>query len=371
VAGLIGIMQAIWRDVLRVAEVDPEDDFFALGGDSLTSINVVARAREEGVIMKPTDLFDFPRLAELCERISEEAEEREAADFGGSMLRSRNVGGSARPFFMVHGGGRLLAQLQGSLGPEQPIHLLSAHWEQGDLAIDVSMEQLADEALGRLLETQPEGPYAIGGYSFGAIIAYEIALRLLARGDAVELLFMLDPPENPDVFGGVPEACRGLQRQGDNPRAGASHRDRLRGMGPLEALRYAAGKLKGHAGHYASRLLINGRHSYALACRRMGLPVPPDLRKLYVFRRYMAAAGRYRLQPIDCRILLYRARFGHHKYGVGLWRELARGGLSLEEFDCEHDDLQWKPEVVEQWTARFGAQFESARAGAGPAQPEA
>lgn len=363
--GLLGVMQAIWRDVLQADEVYPDDDFFELGGDSLMSINVVARAREQGVVMKPTDLFDFPRLSELCERITEEADERgTAADSGGPTLRSRNVEGSGRPFFMVHGGGRLLAQMQDSLGPEQPIHLLSAHWEQGDLAIDISMQELADEAIERLLELQPEGPYSIGGYSFGAVIAYEIALRLIARGDAIDLLFMLDPPEDPKVFHSVPEACRALPREGDFPAGGTDHWERLRSLGPIGGIGYAAGKLKGHAGHYVSRLVLDARHAYALTCRRFGLLVQPSLRKLYVFRRYLAAANRYSLQPIDCSILLYRARRGYHKYGAGMWRELARGGLTVEEFDCEHEDLQWNPELVAQWTARFGAQLEAARSGA-------
>ncbi len=358
---LVEVMRGIWREVLQADEVYPEDDFFELGGDSLLSINVVARAREQGVSMKPGDLFDFPRLAELCERITEEAAERRAAAAGsaGPALRSRNVGGSGRPMFMVHGGGRLLAQLQDTLGPERPLHHLSAHWEDANIATDATIEELADEAMAHLLEIQPEGPYRLGGFSLGAVIIYEIALRLSALGQVVELLLLLDPPEDPGSFRSVPPECRDIGRGGGGSAARARHLDQLRQLRLLEAVRYAWSKLRGNFAYRWSQALMEAKHAYAVICRWLGYPVPPRLRKLYVFRRYLAAARLYDLKPINCSLMLYRARIGYFKKGVELWRRLALGGLTVEEFDCDHEHLQWNQDVVECWTKRFVAQVDA------------
>ena len=115
VSQLVEAMQSIWCQVLDADEVCEEHDFFELGGDSLTSINVVARASKQGIVMKPGDLFDFPRLGELCSYIAEEAIETQGRQTSGGdpALQSRNLEGSRRPLFMIHGGGRLLAQLRG------------------------------------------------------------------------------------------------------------------------------------------------------------------------------------------------------------------------------------------------------------------
>ncbi len=207
------------------------------------------------------------------------------------------------------------------------------------------------------MEIQPSGPYQLGGYSFGAVIAFEIARVLSHRGEVVDTLFMLDPPENPGVFASVPASCENLERHRQNDAGAGNRRGQWQGQGPVAAARHAISKLGNHVGHYLSRLTVNARYAYALACFNLGRPVPAELRKLFVFRRYLAAAGRYNLKSLDCPILLYRARRGYHKYGPALWQALASSGITVVEFDCEHDDLQWNPDIVEQWTHQFAQQF--------------
>ena len=61
-------LAAVWRAVLRLENVGIEDDFFALGGDSILAIQVVARAREAGLRVTPRLLFDHPTIAALAPR---------------------------------------------------------------------------------------------------------------------------------------------------------------------------------------------------------------------------------------------------------------------------------------------------------------
>lgn len=67
---ILKTMQAIWSELLGVDEIYPEDNFFELGGDSLLSINVVSRARKQGIYLGPGELFDFPVLSRLCEHLA-------------------------------------------------------------------------------------------------------------------------------------------------------------------------------------------------------------------------------------------------------------------------------------------------------------
>ena len=336
---LMQSMQAIWSEVLDTEAIYPKDNFFELGGDSLLSINVVARARKKGIYLNPSELFDFPVLVELCAHLAAESAERAAAPeaFDRSSMRSKNVQGSSNPFFMVHGGSRLLNQLQDVLGAEQPIHLIPAHWEQADLDFGASLESLAAEALEPLLEQQPRGPYLLGGYSFGAVIAFEMAHMLSARGETINLLFMLDPPEKPEIFGSIWADYEILTVQEPPP--------------PRQARRLEQLKKQG------ARVSLEGRFLFARGCRALGAPIPAAIRKLYVFRAYMAASRRYELRPLPAPLLVFRATQGIHKCDPAVWRSVAGGGFTLQEFDCKHIDLQWDPEMVNRWTALFSEQL--------------
>ncbi|NNF13170.1 MAG: amino acid adenylation domain-containing protein, partial [Gemmatimonadetes bacterium] len=194
-------LAAIWRDVLEVDEIGVHDPFFELGGDSILSIHVTSRANQVGLGLSPNDIFNFPTIAELAARCMTSTSGQEGQASDPSSERERAVPNARAPLFLVHVGIKLAARLRRHLGPDQPIFCFSAHWHRADLDMHATVQQLAAECLAELRTLQSTGPYFIGGYSMGASIALEMAQQLRAEGEAVQMLFLLDPPAMRERFG--------------------------------------------------------------------------------------------------------------------------------------------------------------------------
>jgi amino acid adenylation domain-containing protein len=176
----------IWRNLLCVERVGIRDDFFDLGGHSLLAIRMFAEIENRfGVRVPLAALVGAPtieRLADLCRRDG-------TAPPGGSLV-AIEAGGSRRPLFCVHGHfGEVLfyRDLSRRLGPDQPFFALQARGLVGKPA-HRTVEAMAADYLREIRSVQPEGPYAIGGYCFGALVAVEMAHQLLAQGQDVALL---------------------------------------------------------------------------------------------------------------------------------------------------------------------------------------
>jgi thioesterase domain-containing protein len=105
--------------------------------------------------------------------------------------------GPAPPFFLVAGmfGNVLnLRHLGTILGNERPFYGLQARGLFGDQPPHTTIEDAARDYIREMREVQPNGPYMLGGFSGGGIIAYEIAQQLRNAGENVAALIMLDTP---------------------------------------------------------------------------------------------------------------------------------------------------------------------------------
>ncbi len=184
---------AVWAEVLHVEKVGATDDFFALGGHSLLAVRLMARLRERtGVALPVSALFQGATVERLAQRL----EQRDDASRSTSNLVRLDAGtATGRPLFLVHGGGGSVlgyTELVRHLSTEKPIYGLSASGIDGGELPAASIEVLARDYLAQLRAVQPQGPYLLGGWSFGGLVAYEMARLLQAAGEQVELLALLD-----------------------------------------------------------------------------------------------------------------------------------------------------------------------------------
>ncbi|WP_342374835.1 SDR family NAD(P)-dependent oxidoreductase [Myxococcus stipitatus] len=132
-----------------------------------------------------------------------------------------NVKGQARPSFWFHGApglAQMYYRLSDSLGPEYPFYALQARGVDGRSAPFTTLRGMMDHYIDAIQRVQPHGPYVLGGYSFGGLLAFEAAQQLKQRGEEVKHLIMFDtyPPEMLEAFersGGPPmEGMREVQR---------------------------------------------------------------------------------------------------------------------------------------------------------------
>ena len=185
----------VWRDVLQTPVGGPDDDFFDVGGDSLKAITFVLGLEEAlGLQLSLTLVNEAPTFAALCEALRQRRANRYVA------LVLLKAGETLPPVFFIHGVGGNVAELfpmargmtyagpvigiqARGLGPEETPHS--------------SVEAMAAEYLRAIKARQPGGPYYLCGYSFGGLVAFEMARRLHEAGDEVGLVGLFDTTTSP------------------------------------------------------------------------------------------------------------------------------------------------------------------------------
>lgn len=182
----------IWSEVLGLRRVGVTDNFFDLGGHSLLAVTVFAKIETAfGAKLPLATLFQAPTIEQLAVSLPDDVR---AADSWSCLVPIRQRGTNP-PFFCVHGaGGNILLyrELAHSLGDDFPFYGLQSKGLDGRSAYLTSIEEMAAYYLHEMCKVQPHGPYYLGGYCMGGLVAYEIAQQLSTRGEKVALLALLD-----------------------------------------------------------------------------------------------------------------------------------------------------------------------------------
>jgi acyl transferase domain-containing protein/thioesterase domain-containing protein len=320
-------VQQAYRELLGEENFGLDEDFFELGGHSLLAVRLFARLHKElGVDLQLATLLGAGSVRSLAAVLREELEIEEPTGAGGtapSMPRGEHLvpiqpRGDRPNLFLVHGaGGNVLGfrDLAHYLGKDQPVYGLQARGVDGRHEQHESIEAMAHDYLREVRQLQPEGPYYLGGYSGGGCVAYEMARQLREAGQEVAFVGMIDTPS--------PH----MQERGKFAR-GLIHLRRLLRMGPAYPIRIIRSKL--------DRRRKRQRHEN-VAVR--GETMPQELRGAMMQDAFDAVFFRYRVQPYDGKVWIFRARTeSHTKYvrdaSLG-WAGFPSGGF--ESIDCPGD----------------------------------
>jgi hypothetical protein len=170
------------------------DNFFSLGGHSFLAAQLVARVEQVfGKKLALSTLFAGPTIEQLARAL----EQQEEAGGSRTPVIAVQKGTSRRPFFFLHGdwtGGAFYCfTLARALGEDQPFYVLEPY-KIDNQHIPPSLEVMAAAHLAALRAVQPEGPYLLGGFCNGGLLAYEMARQLHAEGEQVDLILITPAP---------------------------------------------------------------------------------------------------------------------------------------------------------------------------------
>jgi len=304
----------VWAQVLHVESVGRADSFYALGGDSMSVVQMIVALREaHAIVVAPTDLAAAPTVAEFAARIAA-ARPVSALHHTTVALRPVSAATSGAPLFCFTGAGAsalCFAPLAERVGPGHAVYAFEPKGLQQHEIPDLSVRRAARRHLRDVRQIQPDGRYTLIGHSLGAHIALEVAHLLEAEGAEVELVVMLDPWLSPkvakDARAELPDATVTLQ-QPDAAGGFALWWDRQKRV-PLAGL------------------LVGGYARRTLAVEEVG----------------MITGYAHRPTPWHGRahLLLSHLNRDDHR----LWRRILPGELSLDVVDCDHHSIVREPHV--------------------------
>jgi amino acid adenylation domain-containing protein len=180
----------IWQEVLGVPRVGVRDNFFEAGGHSLLAVRLMAQVQQRfGRELPLSVLFQGGTVEEMATRL------RGGESGETSSLVPIQPAGSRPPLFCVHpAGGDVLcfAELARHLGPDQPFYGFQSRGLTGAEPPLTRIEDMAAHYIEEMRRQQPQGPYRLGGWSLGGVVAFEMARQLREQGDEIALLVILD-----------------------------------------------------------------------------------------------------------------------------------------------------------------------------------
>src|SRR6185369_15139921 len=296
-----------------------------LGGHSLLAVRLLARIRQRfGRDLPLAALFRVPTIEALAAELPAGGEASPR-----SPLVEIQAGRGERPLFLVHPvGGNVLCYfgLARRLGLELPVYgFQTPDLDVRDAASLETVGGLAGLYLESLRQVQPQGPYRLSGWSLGGLIAFEMAWRLAAEGEEVELLALIDSFLPEPESAGLSDGGLVLEFAGD-----------LAGLlsAPLKVEPQALAGLNAEA---ALALLFQSARDAGVLAPEVNLN---EIRRLFeTFRRNYWASLRYAPRPYDGRVDLFRAG----ESGAEGWSDLAR--VEVHRAPGDHYSLLTEPLV--------------------------
>lgn len=302
-AQLVGI----WQTVLEKKPIGIHDNFFELGGHSLLAARLMHCVGQAlGMTLPLAVLFQAPTIEKLAAVLQQDALSQHWLS-----LVPIQPSGFKPAFFCVHGvGGNVLnlRALARHMNPDYPLYGLQAQGLDGKRPCATSIEEMASHYIREIRTVQPEGPYFLGGYSLGGLIAYEMAQQLSAKGEEVAFVALLDT-----YPGGMKPVTHSIFKILLSPK-------RLLTEVPYAAVDSLRRRIK------------RGR-------------VEPALKN--VFQQNAAAGDRYVLRPYAGNVALFRAAeksWRNHGDPYALWTSLA-ARLEIHEIPGDHRGILYEPQV--------------------------
>ncbi len=329
---------AVWEEYLGLGEYRSDDDFFDLGGDSLLAVMMVERLGSRfGLTLTGDILIGRSTLGRLAEYLRQLVRNRSRATVPepGHAVLLKSGTPSCPPLFLCHPGAghlyfyRHLVKLLDIAGAVYGIEAMGLRPGEAPLP---TIEAIAGHHLRQIRQIQGQGPYRLGGSSFGGMVAYEAARQLLATGEAIDLLYMVDTPGPGHMIGPVTSDAMILASL-----FGDLFGDQARLTEQLLALE---GEPERQIAHILQEARFSGKDYQ--------IPTNFGRHILHMVRIHVAAMRNYRPQPYPGFLLFFRPSEATADYSIHAemaWLPLAAGGANVYTVPGNHVTMNMEPNV--------------------------
>ncbi|GAA3507035.1 amino acid adenylation domain-containing protein [Streptomyces showdoensis] len=322
----------VWSALLGTDRIGVHDSFFDLGGTSLDLTRLRAELRRRlGVELDMRDLYSAPTV-EMTAMLLDPS--RRTRTQPSPLVPIKPTGGRP-PLFLVHAvGGSVVPYLPLArlIDPDQPLYGLEDPGLDGG-PVTASLTDLAARYVEAIRAVQPHGPYHLGGWSLGGVVAAEMARLLTAAGETAPLVVMLDTGMPPYLGEALPDRAVLL--------GGFVHD--LAGLAGVPAPRYDEAALRGLTPDRQDEALLDLLERAALVPEG----IRDDMReRIRVFEANTRALLRHRPGPVDGRLVLLSAQQQPRRPKTRPWRVLARGGFELHTVPGDHHTMLQQPHLT-------------------------
>ncbi|MFZ4548425.1 MAG: thioesterase domain-containing protein, partial [Bacteroidales bacterium] len=184
-------LQAIWQAIFKKDNIGVEDDFFDIGGHSLTAVQLMTGIKQKfGTELPLSALIARPTIRSIAGLI-----ESKNTDYLWDVIVPIRREGNLPPLFLIHGAGLnilLYQSLTKHLKSDRPIYAFQAKGLDGKQTISTSIGEMAEHYINEIKKVQPSGPYYFLGFSLGGFIGYEMARKLTLQNEKVNFIGVID-----------------------------------------------------------------------------------------------------------------------------------------------------------------------------------
>jgi amino acid adenylation domain-containing protein len=319
-------VQACFAEVLHlnVDQVSVLDDFFQLGGDSMLAMKLIARLNADiDCSISVRRFLESPTVADIAADIN-----IELSDVEFDVVLPIRTAGTALPLFCIHSVSGLswsYSGLKTTFTADCPIYALQSQLLARPNFRYNCIAELAADHIAKIREIQPSGPYHLLGWSYGGLIAHEIATQLESAGEEVGMLAIMDT-RNPEDH--VKKAM--AERKPDNASIIVSNFPAI-----LKEIEFES--LQGLTETEQTELLH--RHQF----------VAPSMKENHVVVLFDVLREHLRLMPtfvpkkFNGTTVYFSARTNSDDQNflrnVDTWRDLIGGPFINYDIDCIHTDM--------------------------------
>jgi amino acid adenylation domain-containing protein len=327
----------VWAEVLGLDRVGIHDNFFDLGGHSLLTARLCIQIQKQfGNKLPEVAIYHAPTVAQFAKILVQESW---TAPW--SLMAPIQPRGTTPPFFWsMEGDGDV--RLVNYLDPNQPLYALVHQCRNGKRAIYHRLEDIAAHHLEEIRAIQPQGPYFLGGYCFGGMVAFEMAQQLQIQGEQVALLVLLDLADL--------KHCKTLRRQSageSSPKLSAlgnrvlRHLENLGKVSFNDKLTYVWVRVRATIRAAIGRGDDIVKNLACKVCWATGYPLSASLQGFNFSNVDIPILGAYELRQYSGRVILIKAKDSN--WDAAFMKTLLTGEVEFHEVAGHHWDLRKEP----------------------------